>query len=80
MEPHEAIFVTYHDPLIYYKKIILLAQQMKKNSSKIYFEINPKFCGDLKKYFLTTSFNNVAVQCDIFGKERMIKATIKYNE
>ncbi len=71
-EPHEAIFVTYHDPLIYYKKIILLAQQMKKNNSKIYFEINPKFCGDLKKYFLTTSFNDVVVQCDIFGKERMI--------
>ena len=79
-EPHEAIFVTYHDPLIYYKKIILLAQQMKKNSSKIYFEINPKFCGDLKKYFLTTSFNNVVVQCDIFGKKRMIKATSKHNE
>lgn len=79
-EPHEAIFVTYHDPLIYYKKIILLAQQMKKNNSKIYFEINPKFCGDLKKYFLTTSFNDVVVQCDIFGKERMIKATNKHNE
>ena len=60
---------------MYYKKIILLAEQMKTNKSKVYFEINPKFCDDLKKHFLTTSFNDVEVQCDIFGKERMIKAT-----
>ena len=74
-EPHEAIFVTYDDPLVYYKKIILLAEQMKTKKSKVYFEINPKFCDALKKHFLRTSFNDVEVQCDIFGKERMIKAT-----
>ena len=74
-EPHEAIFVPYDDPLVYYKKIILLAEQMKTKKSKVYFEINPKFCDALKKHFLRTSFNDVEVQCDIFGKERMIKAT-----
>ena len=31
-EPHEAIFVTYDDPLVYYKKIIFLAEQMIKIS------------------------------------------------
>ncbi|MEE3034839.1 MAG: peptide chain release factor N(5)-glutamine methyltransferase [Bacteroidota bacterium] len=76
-EPLGAIFVPYDDPLFYYKEIILFAEQMKENRGTIYFEINPKYSNNLKKYFLTTSFNDVVVQCDIFGKERMLKATHK---
>ncbi len=76
-EPLGAIFVPYDDPLFYYKEIILFAEQMKENRGIIYFEINPKYSNNLKKYFLTTSFNDVVVQCDIFGKERMLKATHK---
>ncbi len=76
-EPLEAIFVPYDDPLFYYKKIILFTEQMKKSNRVIYFEINPKYSNNLKKFFLTTSFNDVVIQCDIFGKERMLKATHK---
>ena len=74
-EPHEAIFVNNNDPLIYYKKIIFLADQIKRNNCKIYFEINPKFCDKLKNHFLSTSYNKVVIECDIFGKERIIKAS-----
>ena len=75
-EPHLALFVEDHDALIFYKKIAALAQKNLVESGFLFFEINqylgPEMVDLLKHY----DFKNIELRKDIYGNDRMTRATL----
>ena len=71
-EPHQAIFVSNSDPLVFYRLILEFAATNLKPNGYIYFEINPLLLDDLKSLINRFSFT-VLERLDIFGKVRMIR-------
>lgn len=74
-EPHNALFVLDKEPLIFYKKISLLASVCLNNNGKLFFEINEKFGDDLIKMLSNLGFVDIELKKDLNDKDRMIKAT-----
>lgn len=75
-EPHLALFVGDDNPLIFYSKIINLSKTYLKPNGTLYLEIN-EYLGDATKALLNSdSFLNIELKKDIFGKDRMLKATL----
>ena len=76
-EPHLALFVDDTEPLIYYKRIIYLANKFLTNSGYLFFEINECFAKEIINILKEFQFVNIELKKDINGKERMIKAIKK---
>ncbi len=74
-EPHLALFVPDHDPLIFYRKIHAFAQQHLANNGSIYLEINEALATEVMNLF----GNGYTVACkqDLQGKNRMVRALKK---
>ena len=75
-EPHAALFVPDKDPLLFYKRIISLAQSMLKKGGKLYFEINEAYGKELQDFMKNNSFLDVEIFQDFQGKERMIRGVL----
>lgn len=73
-EPHLALFVKDDSPFIFYEKIISLALQMQK-VPVVYVEISALGGTQTKALFEDAGFTKVELRKDIFGRDRMIKAT-----
>jgi Methylase of polypeptide chain release factors len=71
-EPHQALFVPNHDPLIYYKALAQLAKDYLKSTGGIYAELNEKLSAEVADLF--TPFAKVELRDDFHGKPRMIFA------
>lgn len=74
-EPHLALFVPDHNPLIFYKKIAELAFKQLNNNGFLYFEINEKFGKETIALLNEIGFTNTVLRKDLSGKDRMIKAS-----
>jgi release factor glutamine methyltransferase len=75
-EPARALFVKDHDPFIFYKKIAKFAQSFLNASGNLYAEINEAFSKEVQEIFTRYNLDSV-IKKDIYGKERMIRATKK---
>lgn len=73
-EPHTALFVSDHDPLIFYRTIVDLASKQLKPNGKLYFEINENLGQETVELLKQNSFQNIQLLKDINGKNRMISA------
>ena len=73
-EPHEALFVDDFNPLVFYKRIILLARENLKKGGKIYLEINEAFGKEVRNLFTPDNFNEIELREDINGKNRTVRA------
>ncbi|WP_321280122.1 peptide chain release factor N(5)-glutamine methyltransferase [Marinifilum fragile] len=73
-EPHTALFVSDHDPLIFYQRIAELAQEYLKEGGKLYFEINESLGKEMSELMEQKGFYNIQVRKDINGKDRMMSA------
>ena len=73
-EPHQALFVPDDDPLLFYRAIAKLGQQMLIHDGWLYFEINPLFAGQLAQLLSSMSYRDIEIKTDQFGKQRMIRA------
>ncbi len=73
-EPALALFVPDHDPLLYYKRIAILARKFLHDNGSLYFEINEFMAGELMKVLQQTGFFSIQVRTDLNGKNRMIRA------
>jgi release factor glutamine methyltransferase len=73
-EPVIALFVENNNPFLFYDKIARFAQSHVKPGGSIYVEIHEEFSKELQEIFLVCDFST-EVRKDIYGKERMIKAT-----
>ncbi|WP_445749728.1 peptide chain release factor N(5)-glutamine methyltransferase [Polaribacter sp.] len=73
-EPHQALFVSDENPLIFYEKIADLALQHLSENGLLFFEIN-QYLGNQTVDMLTNNgFKNIELRKDLFGNDRMIKA------
>ncbi len=75
-EPHLALFVADGDALLFYRKIAILAQINLKPNGLLYFEINQYLGTATVDLLEKNNFKNIALRKDIYGNDRMIKATI----
>ena len=71
-EPHQAIFISNKDPLIFYRLILEFAADNLKPKGFIYFEINPLLLKELKDLIISFSYI-VFERLDIFKKVRMLR-------
>ena len=75
-EPHTALFVDDKNPLVFYKKIAQLARAHLKPEGQLFFEINEYLGVETVAVVKEIGFSTVILKKDIFGKDRMIRATL----
>lgn len=73
-EPEEALFVSDGDPLLFYRRIAGMAQDLLYPGGKLYFEINPLFAEELKIMLLEKNFRDISISKDMTGRNRFISA------
>jgi release factor glutamine methyltransferase len=72
-EPHDALFVPDHDPMVFYRQIAIFSQTHLNRGGTIYFEIHENFahlCRDLADQ---QGFSELSIRRDLNGKERMLR-------
>lgn len=75
-EPHLALFVADENPLIFYNKIADLAKQQLSKNGMLFFEINQYLGKETVNMLVKKGFKNIQLKKDLFGNDRMIKASI----
>ena len=73
-EPHLALFVPDEDPLVFYRAIGEWGQQLLKSGGKLYLEIYENLADELVQLLLSQGYENLRVQQDLNGKNRMLSA------
>ena len=73
-EPKEALFVPNSDPLLFYRHIAHFALTALEDDGRLYFEINPHYCDELRQLLTGMGFKDIQVRNDQFNKQRMICA------
>lgn len=71
-EPASALFVPDADPLLFYRALARLGQQLK--AAAVLVEINQAYRQETVEMFQSSGYSNVELRRDIYGKDRMIKA------
>ena len=74
-EPHLALFVNDEDPLYYYGYILKFAREHLSEQGRIYLEINQFLAKDLMKLLEDEKFSEIELRKDIYGNDRMIRAS-----
>jgi release factor glutamine methyltransferase len=75
-EPHSALFVPEHDPLIFYRAIAHFAKANLQPGGLLFFEINESYGEETLELLQLTGFINTELRKDMSGRDRMIKAVI----
>lgn len=78
-EPASALFVPDSNPLIYYSRIIEIAQTGLKPGGMLYFEINPRHADDLAAMMRKENFTDVEIITDSYGHRRFIYGQLTGN-
>lgn len=72
-EPHSALFVPDSDPLLHYRAILELAENILKREGKIYFEINEAMGDQAAELIISYGFSGVEIVRDLNGRRRFAK-------
>ena len=72
-EPHEALFVSNDDALLFYKAITDFALKKLNPSGKLYFEINEMYGSEIVEMIKGKGLHEVEIRKDISGKDRMLR-------
>ena len=75
-EPHNALFVSDNNPLIFYSKILEFAKTHLKEKGEVWFEINEYLGKEMKELCNEMGFSQVEVFNDFRGKERILLVRI----
>lgn len=73
-EPHVALFVPDHDPLIFYRAIAQFANIHLQPHGSLYFEINESQGVHAASLLSELGFTDIQLRKDLQGKERMVRA------
>lgn len=73
-EPHLALFVSDHNPLLFYQQITKEAKVYLEKSGCLYFEIHEDLSQGVIELLEMNGFVNIELRKDLQGKPRMIKA------
>lgn len=72
-EPHEALFVTNDDPLLFYKTIIGLCREgLLRKGGYLYFEVHFQYGKTLPEYMKQHGFREVQILKDLSGNDRFV--------
>ena len=71
-EPHTALFVDDHDPLVFYKALLQFSSHRLHRNGRMYVEIHEDFGKDIQALF--EKYFKTEIRKDMQGKDRMIKA------
>jgi release factor glutamine methyltransferase len=74
-EPHLALFVEDTDALLFYRKISDLALKNLSKSGELFFEINQYLGKEMTNLLKEKGYSNIELRKDIYGNDRMIKAS-----
>ena len=72
-EPHNALFVSDSDPLIFYRNILEFAKNNLKQNGEIWFEINEYLGKEMTDLCKGYGFSDIEIFKDFRGKERIVK-------
>jgi len=72
-EPHQALFVSDTDPLVFYRKIGQLAWEDLRSDGALYLEINQYLGKETIDLMRSIGYGNVMLRKDMSGNDRMIK-------
>ncbi len=75
-EPHLALFVDDHDPLIFYKRIAEFAFQNLVQHGKLAFELHENRAAQVAQFCTNLGFSAVEIFEDLQGKQRMLLARL----
>ena len=75
-EPNIALFVPDEDPLVFYKAIARLAKLHLSTNGQLFFEIHYDQ-GDAMIALLDEMHFHAELRTDLFGKDRMVRASLK---
>lgn len=73
-EPELALFVPEQDPLLFYRRIALLARKYMADGGKLYLEINEALSQETAHVLENAGLYGIQVKEDLNGKPRMIRA------
>jgi len=73
-EPSSALFVPDDDPLLFYKKIALIAKKLLKNNGKLYFETFETYHPQIVRFLKSIGYSNIISIKDMNNKPRFIVA------
>ena len=76
-EPHNALFVSDNDPLIYYNEIAKIATNKMNKNGLLFFEINEKYSKQIIELLSNLNFVDIELKKDINGRDRIIKSVFK---
>ncbi|MDY6436863.1 MAG: hypothetical protein SPK72_04765, partial [Bacteroidales bacterium] len=72
-EPSTALFVSDHDPLVFYRKILEFVQKTLKPNGEVWFEINEKYGEEMQNLCFEKGFKNVEIIKDFRERDRIVR-------
>lgn len=75
-EPHTALFVPQHDPLIFYRAIADFSLCNLIAGGLLFFEINENLGNETVELLTGKGFKNIELRKDMSGRDRMVKAQL----
>jgi len=73
-EPHLALFVSNHNPLVFYQALAIQGKKILKTGGKMIVEINSQLGKETAELFQQHGYQNVKLIHDLEGKERIVSA------
>lgn len=73
-EPHQALFVSDENPLVFYEAIANFAVKNLNPNGYLFFEINEYLWAETLQILINKQFKNIELKKDMQGKDRMIMA------
>ena len=73
-EPDQALYVSDDNPLLFYKKIIVLATKYLNEKGCLYFEINQYLGKEVVQLLEQNGYKNIELRKDFLGNNRMLRA------
>lgn len=74
-EPHSALFVPDHDPLVFYRLIAEFSEAHLNSGGILYFELHENFADQTQKLMERHGFKEITLRRDINGRDRMLKGS-----
>lgn len=75
-EPEMALFVPENDPLLFYRRLLKIAQRILSKKGHIYFEINALYAAEICALGKAMGFRFFEVKKDLYGRDRFIKFSL----
>lgn len=75
-EPHQALFVSDNDALLFYKKLTDFSKTHLKSGGSLFVEINESLGKEVVNLFQAAGLKNVELRKDMQGKDRMVRGVL----